>query len=84
MEFGTTPFPEGLQKSVERGKLYGVPTFRWIGGRKKVKTAWTAFLAEIPGDFAGVEDVRLAERKIIVKERGTAREISVECAHPAF
>ncbi len=84
MEFGTTPFAEGLQKSVERGKMFGVPTFRWIGGRKKVKTSWTAFLAEIPPGFAGVEDVRMEPRRIVVRERGTGKEIAIDNTRSTF
>src|SRR5262249_50650582 len=34
IEFGTTPFPEGLKKSVERGRMFGAPTYRWIGGKQ--------------------------------------------------
>jgi hypothetical protein len=69
MEFGTTPFPEGLRKSVERGSLFGVPTYRWIGGRARLTTRFTIFLAEIPVGFAGVADVRLEGNRISLRER---------------
>lgn len=78
MEFGTTPMPEGLRKSVERGTMFGVPTYRWIGGRQRLKTTWTAFLAEIPPGFHGVEDVRVESGRIVIRERGAHRIISVK------
>jgi len=76
LEFGTTPFPEGLRKSVERGSLYGVPTYRWIGGRQRLTTTFTVFLAEIPAGFAGVQDVREEAGRIRVVERSTGRTIT--------
>ena len=77
LEFGATPFPEGLRKSVERGKLFGVPTYRWIAGRQRLKTTWVVFLTEIPRGFAGVEDVRVEPGRIAVRERGGGRMIFV-------
>ena len=67
IEFGTTPFAEGLRKSVERGSLYGVPTYRWIGGRQRLKTSFTMFLAEIGPSFPGVRDVRRQGSGIVVE-----------------
>ncbi|MEI6169202.1 MAG: hypothetical protein WCS52_18625 [bacterium] len=36
MEFTNTPFPDGLRKAVERGKLDGVPTYRWLPAKGRV------------------------------------------------
>jgi len=69
MEFGTTPFAEGLKKSVDRGSLYGVPAFRWIGGKQKLTTHFTIFLAEVEPGFKGVKDVRAEAGKIVVSRR---------------
>ena len=33
MEFANTPFPEGFRNAVERGEMYGSPTYRWIPAR---------------------------------------------------
>ena len=30
MEFGASPFPETRREMIERGRLFNVPTFRWI------------------------------------------------------
>lgn len=75
IEFGTTPFAEGLKRSVNRASLFGVPTFRWIGAREKAKTSFLLFLAEIPPDFAGVEDVSVREAAIEITERNSQRRI---------
>ncbi len=80
IEFGTTPFAEGLRRSVERGSMFGVPTYRWIGGRERLKTTYVLFMTEIPADFAGVADVIAGSDSIIVQERGSQREIKLNAS----
>jgi hypothetical protein len=58
IEFGSSPFDEGLRKSVERGSFLGTPSYRWIGGRERLRTEWTLALFEVPEGFAGVKDLR--------------------------
>jgi hypothetical protein len=64
IEFGSSPFDEGLRKSVERGSFLGAPAYRWIGGRQRLATEFTIVLAEIPEGFKGVKNLRV--------ERGAA------------
>jgi hypothetical protein len=40
MEFGVSPFPESRRAMVERGRLFGVPTFRWIPARTAVSVEY--------------------------------------------
>ncbi|MBK9165995.1 MAG: hypothetical protein IPM24_00865 [Bryobacterales bacterium] len=77
IEFGTTPFAEGLRRSVDRGTMFGVPTYRWIGGKERVKTTYALFLAEIPDDFAGTADIALEDGAIVIRESGSTRTVSV-------
>ena len=77
IQFGTSPFDEGLRKSVERGRLFGVPTYRWIGARQRRSTAFQIFLTEVPPAFAGVAAVRATGERTTVHERGTGRELTV-------
>jgi hypothetical protein len=67
IQFGTSPFDEGLRKSVERAHLLGVPTYKFIGARQRVSTTFTIFLHEIPQGFAGVRDVRIEDGKVVVE-----------------
>ena len=64
IEFGTSPFDEGLRKSVERAQLMGVPTYRFIGARQRLSTTFTIFLREIPHGFDGVAGVTEENGKI--------------------
>lgn len=72
LEFGNSPFAEGLRKAVERGSLFGVPAFGWIGAHQRLKTEFTVFLEQIPEGYAGVADARWDDASHTV--RITARQ----------
>jgi hypothetical protein len=40
MEFGVSPFPESRRKMIDRGSLFGVPTYRWIPARGKAEVQY--------------------------------------------
>ncbi len=83
IEFGTSPWDEGLRKSVERSGLSGAPTYQWIGGRQRLKTTFTIFLTEIPQNFQGVQDVQTTPGQIIITERESGRQFTVAAAQVA-
>jgi hypothetical protein len=46
MEFGASPFAESRREMIERGRLFGVPTFRWIPAASRVSVEyWCVFRA---------------------------------------
>lgn len=50
-EFGASPMPESRRKMIDRGSLFGVPAYRWIGARQRAQVrycAWTAVGDAIP------------------------------------
>jgi hypothetical protein len=47
MEFGVSPFPESRRQMVERGKTFGVPGFRWLPAKGRLKAEyWASVRAE--------------------------------------
>jgi hypothetical protein len=80
VDWGTTPYAEGLRKSVERSQLFGVPAYRWIGGRQRVTQRYMIFLAEAPAGYRGTTDVRREEGFVRITEHGTGRVIELPCA----
>ena len=36
MEFGVSPFPESRRQMIDRGRLFGTPTYRWLPARSAV------------------------------------------------
>ena len=47
VEFGVSPFPEGRRAMVERGSLFGVPAYRWLGARESATAHYTAFARRV-------------------------------------
>ena len=77
IEFGTSPFDEGLAPSVQRSQLFGAPTYATIGAHQRLSTTFTVFLAQIPPGFAGVESVQALAHHIVVAERGSRRQLTI-------
>ncbi len=67
IEFGTTPFDEGLQSSVLRGRVLDTPIVRWIDAQARLTTSYLIFIAEIEREFAGVTDIQLTNAGLLVK-----------------
>jgi hypothetical protein len=43
MEFGVSPMPESRRAMIDRGRLFGVPTYRWIPARTRVAVEYWIF-----------------------------------------
>jgi hypothetical protein len=63
IEFGSSPYAEGVRKSVERGSLFGVPAYRWIGARQKLDAEFIVFLTE-----KRVRDARWDGKSVVIDE----------------
>ncbi|MBY0503564.1 MAG: hypothetical protein K2X03_06635 [Bryobacteraceae bacterium] len=44
MEFGVSPFPESRRQMMDRARLFGVPTYRWISAKETIRVSYYAFL----------------------------------------
>jgi hypothetical protein len=44
LEFGVSPMPETRRQMIERGRLFGTPTFRWIPARQRIAVDYCAQL----------------------------------------
>jgi hypothetical protein len=44
MEFGVSPMPESRRAMVGRGKLFGVPAYRWLPAKARLEVAYCAVM----------------------------------------
>jgi hypothetical protein len=54
MEFGVSPVPESRREMIDRGKMFGVPGYRWITAKGRLQADYCAFVttaSKIPEDF---------------------------------
>jgi hypothetical protein len=48
MEFGVSPFPETRRQMIERGTLFGIPGYRWLGAKRRLSAEYYAAVAATP------------------------------------
>jgi len=78
LEFSTTPFPIPRRETIEQGRLFGEPTYRWLPAKSKARVRFLILLFEVPAIFRGVASVSFAQRKMHVVESGArGRKLSV-------
>jgi hypothetical protein len=44
MEFGVSPMPETRRAMIERGKLFGIPAYRWLPAKARIAVEYSAKL----------------------------------------
>ncbi len=44
MEFGASPMPESRREMIDRGRLFDVPTYRWIPAKSRVEVEYWAII----------------------------------------
>ena len=44
MEFGASPMPESRREMIDRGRLFGVPTYRWLPAKSRVEVEYWAIV----------------------------------------
>jgi hypothetical protein len=73
MEFSVSPFPEPKPQAIARDGLQGVPTFKWVGAKEKIRAHYMATLLEVEKGYKGVDSVEVLKDKIVIKERETGK-----------
>lgn len=58
MEFANGAFPESVRDAVNRGRLFGVPTYAWLPARETVKMGYAIIARTVPAACKGVADIR--------------------------
>jgi len=80
LEFGSTGLHQPFPVLVRQGRIWDRPLFEYLDAGESVTKSYGLFLMPIPPDFAGVESLRIAGGKLILRERRTVapREFSVD------
>lgn len=80
LEFGTTGLDWPPGELLRKGQIFGRPLFVHLDAGETLTKSFSAFLARIPEDYAGVGAVRQTGNGFTVHERGNerAREIEID------
>ena len=67
----------------ERAKTpegFGTSAYEWLDAKGRLAKKFAAFSVNVPEDYRGVADVRIASSKLEIVERETGRAIRLEWA----
>jgi hypothetical protein len=77
MEFATQPYDVPRRQVINEGPLFGVPTFRWLPAKSKIRTSFLMFYARVPEGFDTVDDVRLENGQIVLENHRTSQRVTL-------
>jgi hypothetical protein len=65
---------------VKKGRIWDRQLFEHLDAGETTARSYTTFLFKIPGDFAGVESIKVDKGRLTLRERGgaTPRELSID------
>ena len=80
MEFGTTGLHEPFPVIAEKGKIFDRNIYAFIDANEVISKSFIAFLAKIPKDYKGVENIEISDSLFTVKEKKRiSRDITYYC-----
>jgi hypothetical protein len=59
MEFGASPIPESRRQMIERNSLFGIPTYRWLPAKAKLRAEYYAFITDAKSIPETLEEVEV-------------------------
>ena len=82
MEFSTQSFDISHRETVDMGKLFGVPTFRWLPAKTKIASKFLMFYTPVPEGFREVDDVTFESGKLTLKDHASGKSIVLAASQP--
>jgi hypothetical protein len=73
LEFSTQPYDLPRREVVDMGRLFGMPTFKWLPAKTTLKVRFAMFYSRVPAGMNKIDDVRLENGKIEVIGNGGKR-----------
>jgi hypothetical protein len=79
LEFGTTGLHQPFPILVKKGRIWDRPLFAYLDAGETTARSYIGFLCKIPGDFAGVDSITVANFRLVLRERARSpREVTIE------
>ncbi len=80
LEFGTTGLHQPFPVLAAKGKIFGRPIYEYLDAGETRSKEFAGFLASVPRDYRGVEQVKYSAGRLVLHEResGPDRDITLE------
>ena len=72
LEFGTTGLHQPVSVLLKKGTMFGRPLYEYIDANESTVKSYTMFLADIPKDCTGVDNVGVKDGSIVITIRTAA------------
>ncbi|MDQ2944737.1 MAG: hypothetical protein M3Y27_02115 [Acidobacteriota bacterium] len=59
MEFGASPLPESRRQMIDRNSLFGVPAYRWLPAKSKLRADYYAFITTAKSIPESLEELEI-------------------------
>jgi hypothetical protein len=82
LEFGTQPFDVSRRQTVEMGKLFDVPAFRWLPAKSKIGTRFLMFYTRVPDGFLGVSTVKQENGQLVIVDAKSGKQVTLKASLP--
>lgn len=82
MEFSTQPFDVSHRETVEANPMFGIPTFRWLPAKSKIRSRFLLFYARVPDGITRVDDITLAGGVLTIEDRAAGKRFTMPASLP--
>jgi hypothetical protein len=82
LEFATQPYDVPRRKTVELGKMFDTPAYRWLPAKSRIETKYLMFYSHAPEGMRKVDDVRLEGGQLVIEDRGAKKQITLKASLP--
>jgi hypothetical protein len=77
VEFSTQPYDVPRRQTVDMGRMFDTPTFRWLPAKSKVQSRFLLFYTHTPDGFNKVDDVTFENGVITITNRASGQTIKL-------
>jgi hypothetical protein len=77
MEFATQPFDVSHRETVEANPMFGIPTFRWLPAKAKIRSRFLVFFAPVPEGFLKVDEVTLEGGMLTIQDWKAGKTVTL-------
>jgi hypothetical protein len=77
IEFSTQPYDVPRREAISQGRMFGVPTYRWLPAKSKITARFLMFYTRVPEGFRKVDNVRLEKGQLIIEDLASGKTVTL-------
>lgn len=82
IEFSSQPFDVPRREAVEANPMFGVPSFRWLPAKSKIRSRYLMFYTRAPEGMKRVDEVTLRDGRLVIEDRTSGARVVLAASQP--